>query len=189
MPPKLDRVWGSVPTLHTERLTLRPFMPSDAPTYNHLIHSEPEVMRWLAGAAPLTLTQTRERFKYFAEQWISHGTGIWAMTERGNDEVIGHCGLLLIPGTDVIEIAYALGIPYWGKGYATEAARATLAWGFESRALPCIVGLSYEANLASRRVLEKIGMRYAGMTDRFYNTPLALYTLEREEYKASSQPR
>lgn len=95
--------------------------------------------------------------------------------------MIGHCGLRAVdewPGD--VEVLYALGRPWWGKGFATEAARASVRLGFERLGLPRIVGFALPENAASRRVLEKAGMRLRGET-RLFDLDLVWYSVERED--------
>lgn len=92
------------------------------------------------------------------EHWHRHGFGLWAVSERGNDAFIGECGLrCLEDGTDV-ELSYGFLPGYWGRGYATEAARMVILHSFDVLNLSCIVALSRADNTASHRVLEKCGM-------------------------------
>ncbi len=97
---------------------------------------------------------------------------------------IGHAGLEYIPGAPEVEIAYTLMKAYWGRGYATEAARASLSYGFEALNLPEIYALAFPANEASQNVMRKLGMHYEGIVNRYYGESLACYRLTREDYLA-----
>ena len=87
------------------------------------------------------------------------GYGLLHASRRGDGAFVGGCGLFEVPDSTEVEIAYRLPFAYWGHGYATEMARAVLAYGFGSFALPRIIGLTWPENVPSQRVLEKIGMR------------------------------
>ena len=110
---------------------------------------------------------------------------VWAIVERPSNEVIGHAVLQRLDKGDLIEVGYALGEAWWGKGYATEAARATVDFGFGPARLGLIVGIARPENLASRRVLEKTGLRYVGMR-HYYHVDVAYYEFTRAQHEAAS---
>ena len=82
---------------------------------------------------------------------------------REERHAVGWAGLQPLSGTDEIEVGYAFGQPAWGRGYATEVASAVVQWGFEALALERIVAVASPENAGSRRVMDKLGMRYEGM--------------------------
>ncbi|MEO1443691.1 MAG: GNAT family N-acetyltransferase, partial [Chloroflexota bacterium] len=115
--------------------------------------------------------------------WDRRGYGAWALVEKATDRFMGHVGLFIIDNTDVIEVGYALGRTFWGNGYATEAAHATLRYGFDVVGLDEIVAVAFPENTASLRVMEKVGMTSQGITDRYYDVMLACYTLTRADFE------
>jgi L-fuculose-phosphate aldolase len=149
------------PTLRTDRLVLRPFEAADAPA-----------VRRLAGArevADNTLTIPHPYPEGEAEAWIAgHPDAfrngdlvIFAITTAG-EGLVGAVGLMLERETGIGELGYWIGVPYWGRGYATEAARAVVRYGFETLALNRIAARAFCRNPASSRVLRKIGMSHEG---------------------------
>ncbi len=84
------------------------------------------------------------------------------MVLKENNQLVGYCGVVVeqIDGKDEKELGYRIDSRYWGQGLATEAASATVRYGFEQLNLPYLLGIVERANLASVRVLEKVGMRY-----------------------------
>jgi ribosomal-protein-alanine N-acetyltransferase len=88
---------------------------------------------------------------------------------------------------DVVEVAYALGRAHWGGGIASEAARASLRYGFEQMKLPRIIAVAVPENTGSRRVMEKIGMQFEGMTDQYYRATLALYSIQRADFNPGDE--
>ncbi len=150
------------PTLTTERLVLRPFAPGDAAALE----------RWCSDRrlAEMTLALPHPYDRSAAESFIGrraeefeHGHGLTlAVTERGDDVVVGAIGLQIDEAHQHGELGYWIAVPYWGKGYAAEACRAMLAWGFGQRALHRVFAQVFPRNHASRRVLEKLGMRHEG---------------------------
>ncbi|GAB4474239.1 MAG: GNAT family N-acetyltransferase [Anaerolineae bacterium] len=171
--------------IETERLRLRLFRMGDVDDYYRLIYADPEVMRYLPGGAPRPHVKAVEAIAYFIGYQDLHGYSLWAVERRADGAFLGHCGLVLLPhGGGKVEIAYAIGRPYWGQGFTTEAAHATLRFGFERLELPAIYALAVPENTASTRVMEKIGMAYRGLTTEFYEGwELALYRADRETFR------
>ena len=168
--------------IETDRLRLRPFREEDAPEHHRVIYGDAEVMRYLPGGVPRTLEQTQELLARFARHWADHGFGAWAVLDKQKDILMGQCGLQTLPGTRRVEVFYALGAAYWNQGYTTEAARAALRFGFEEAGLPEVTALAVPENVASRRVMVKVGMEYRGIVTDYYNTRLACYLISREAF-------
>lgn len=157
-----------IPTVTTERLTLRGFETADRPAYAAL-RGDPEVVRYLPGGealVPFAEEIAASRIAAFREGW-KRGFGVWAVTGTATGEFMGQAGLAAMERSDDIEVLYALARPYWGKGYAREAAAAALRFGFETLGLARIVGFVVPGNQASVRVLEAVGLRPTG--DTTYN--------------------
>jgi ribosomal-protein-alanine N-acetyltransferase len=144
--------------LETERLRLRPMCDDD---YEPLcaLYADPEVMRYVAGVR--TREQTRERLDVMIDHWARHGFGICALFHRPDDAFVGRCGVCYARAGEA-ELAYTLARPFWGRGLATEAARAASATAFERFRLPQIVAYADVQNTASQRVMIKLGMRPDG---------------------------
>ena len=152
------------PRLSTPRLELRPFARVDLDDL-YSMDRDARVMRWLGkGLAPRTRNETADalqRIEDFAAQ--RPGLSLLHARLRDGGGFVGACGLFPLPDDDsAIEIAYRLPHIAWGRGYATEMARAVLAHGLYGLALPRVVGLTHADNVASQRVLLKIGMRAIG---------------------------
>jgi ribosomal-protein-alanine N-acetyltransferase len=168
-------------TLETYRLRLRPFTLEDIEDYYEHIHSNAEVMRFLPGGAPRPKETTPQTLQYFIDHWAQHNFGMWALEDRKDRSFIGHVGLNRIPEVGDVEIAYALGKAYWGKGLATEAAAAVLSYGLDVAGLNVLYALAFPENAASQRVMVKLGMRYEGIVDRYYKSSMACYYITAEE--------
>ncbi len=178
----------NIPTLHTERLLLRPFAMEDAEAYAQHVFSVEEVMRYMSASGAMPLNPLRTARDYIVErndQWQQMGFGAWAVVEKATDTFMGHAGLFVIEKTDVIEVGYTLGKRFWGKGYATEAAREVLRYGFHVKEMTEIVAVAFPQNTASLRVMEKLGMRSQGITDQYYGLALACYTITRAQFDAA----
>lgn len=151
------------PTIQTDRLILRPFGPEDAPDVQRLAGEK------VIAAKTQSLPHPYE--DGMAEDWIaSHEANYaagkivcFAVTERDGGALAGAVGLTVYKDSNAAELGYWIGTPFWGRGYATEAARAVLAFGFEEMGLHRIHARHMASNPASGRVLEKIGMKREGM--------------------------
>ena len=144
--------------LTTPRLLLRPFTIADAPAI-HAVYSDPEVMRYVGNGAVSSLAATEKMLRDYVDHQRRRGFSFWAVVHRESGELIGDAGLY---GGDEVELGYTLARAWWGRGYATEAARAWLDAAFGAHGLREVVALAEPGNPASGRVLEKVGMTRAG---------------------------
>jgi len=148
-------------TLQTPRLTLRRYTADDFDLLWRLNRDE-RVMRYAGGVKTREQTETllRERIlRYYDEH---PGLGIWATFERGSGDAVGMHLLNHMHGESFIQVGYLLYPEHWGKGYATEMARAVVDYGFAQQRLPQIVAITDLDNVNSQHVLEKVGLRRQG---------------------------
>jgi len=145
------------PALHTARLRLRPFTDADADAL-FALHSSAHVLRYW-DAPPWSERPRAERFIAACRQMADEGTGARPAIDRVSDGAfIGWCGLTRWnPDYRSASLGYCLDDAAWGHGYATEAARALLQWGFDTMDLNRVQAETDTRNVASARVLEKIG--------------------------------
>ena len=169
--------------LETERLILRPWSLDDADAYYEGILADPDVMRYLPGGTPRPREAAERSINWFNKHGDDHGFTLWAVEEKSSGALVGNAGLVYIPNSPgrEVEVAYTLAKAFWGKGIATEAARASLKYGFETCNLPEIYGLAFPDNVPSQNVLRKIGMVYEGTTDRFYNEHFECFSITRAQ--------
>lgn len=150
------------PTLQTDRLVLRPYSLADVA----------DLVR-LAGAREVARTTLRiphpyheqDAIEFIASSQAEADVGActrFAVTLRADGQFCGGVGLRIEAAHQHAELGYWLGVPYWGRGYATEAARAVVDYGFETLGLHRVYASCFAHNEASARVLKKIGMRYEG---------------------------
>src|SRR5262245_1677600 len=118
-------------TLETERLRLRMFTNHDVAAYT-AICSDADVMRFLTDGKPLSATDAWRQVAVFLGTWELRGYGTWAVEEKVSGKLIGRVGYIHPEGWPGIELAWTLGRSFWGRGFATEAARAALAHGFNA---------------------------------------------------------
>jgi RimJ/RimL family protein N-acetyltransferase len=156
--------------LETQRLRLRQFTAADV---DHLYHldNDPEVMRYINGGTPTSRDVIQNEILPGFCQYNGRlpGFGVWAAEERVTGEFVGWFSLRLTneSGREAA-LGYRLKRAAWGKGYATEGAQALLRQSFTAWGLQRVVATTYEENMASRRVMEKVGMR---LVRRFRLTP------------------
>lgn len=172
----------SIPEIETGRLRLRAFKPDDLDDL-YMVFGDAEVMTYISGGKPRTREATHAGLLRTIEGWRDRGFGLWAVVEKDNGHVIGYCGLIFLDGTTEIELAYGLAKSSWGKGFATEAARASLRFGFEELKLERIVAVVNPQNIPSQRVLEKLGMKYT-KDAHHYNADLMYYEISKQDYHA-----
>jgi ribosomal-protein-alanine N-acetyltransferase len=168
--------------LYTPRLRLRPFGEADAPAHLAL-YGDPEVTRWLRDGPFLgdqVAVRSRRAIDRFVRHWGEKGFGVFAVEELATGRFLGQCGLNTIDELGEVEILYAFERAAWGRGLATEAAQAALAYGFDEVGLPRIVAVTHPAHTRSRKVMEKLGMRYERDVEIF-GLRAVLYALTRDD--------
>ena len=164
----------------TKRLRLRHFRKGDIETYTEMMGDD-KIARWFPKGVGYTHEEAQKSFDNILSHWNKHGFGLWAITRRENSCLIGRCGLNYIPETSEVEIDFVLESRYWKKGYATEAAKASLYYAFRILALDRIIALAKPENSASLRVFKKIGMHYIRNAE-YWNIICDKYEILREEH-------
>jgi RimJ/RimL family protein N-acetyltransferase len=152
-------------TVETERLKLRQFTIGDLDAIRETV-TDPEVMRYLGG----TLSKSWEFWRSLSSlvgHWQLRGYGIYAVEEKSSGKLAGRIGFLNPVGWPDIEIAWTLARPFWGKGFATEAAAAVARIGFGTLKADRMISLIDPDNLASQKVAERLGAVREGTTDFF----------------------
>lgn len=150
-----------VSDIRTERLVLREFEPEDWGAV-HTYASDPKAVEYMPfGPNQVGETKTFVRERLEEQEAVDRDRYILAVVRAENRRLIGSVGLGLA-GTESASLGYILGRPFWGRGYGTEAARAMLDFGFGTLGLRRVTAAPDQRNIASARVLEKIGMRREG---------------------------
>jgi RimJ/RimL family protein N-acetyltransferase len=152
------------PSIETERLLLRPWRRAEDLDAFAAINAEEAVMRWVAPNRPLSRAESAGLLDRIVAHWDEHGFGLWAVVPReGAARCIGFAGLAIpsfLPAVlPAVEVGWRLAPEWWGRGVATEAARASVEYGFERLGLRCIVSIIDERNARSLAVAERLGMR------------------------------
>lgn len=147
--------------LHTARLSLRRFVPGDLDWLCEL-YADADVTRYLGGVKDRAGVEELFKARILDYYDANPGLGVWMTVERATGDRVGFHLLNNIQGETILQVGYALAKPAWGKGYATEMAEAVMRYGFTDLRLPHLVGMASLGNVASHRVLEKIGLRRHG---------------------------
>jgi RimJ/RimL family protein N-acetyltransferase len=143
--------------LQTERLTLRPLVAADAELYAGMRY-HPEVAKWLSVSDADPVDAARAAIERFELSWQERRYAPWGLFRDGH--LIGHGGLNFVPEFEATEVLWALHPETWGKGYATEMARAALRYGFEDLGLELIFAITRPDNSASQSVMTRLGLSY-----------------------------
>lgn len=188
-----------IPELESPRLRLRGWRPADAAEYGPILR-HPEVARNLGSGfrytakrvaasalAPVSDVEARRAVHKMRRHWDRHGFGQWAVELRATGALIGRIGFVHQAdwpvGPDRTEIGWALAPAQWGEGFATEGARLALGYGFGRLHLTRVISITAPANVRSRRVMERIGMRRQGFA-RWHGSDCVWYAIDRDAWTA-----
>lgn len=166
----VSSAFTTFPILHTERLLLRAPEPADAAAMFPIM-ADPEVVRYFGAPPMASLEEAHERIAGIRTAFAAHEGVRWAITLREDGTFLGTCGFWrLIKPHFRAEIGYELGRAWWGRGLMTEALRAALRFGFAQMGLHSVEATIDPPNVASRRVLEKLGfVQEAYFRENYYD--------------------
>ena len=148
--------------LETKRLALRKWTNADCDALFEILR-DAEVVRYIGNGKPFSLEKTRKFLEKMEKSERENGFCRWQVVEKASSEIVGSCGFGRIAETNEIELGYLFAQKHWGKGFATEIAESTLAYGFNNLNFREIIALTDLENIASQKVLEKIGFTKRGI--------------------------
>jgi RimJ/RimL family protein N-acetyltransferase len=172
--------------IETARLRLRMFRPADLDAMCEITR-DPEVMRHIGHGHPLTREETRANLESIVAAFRRRGFGRWALESREAGALVGYCGLSRSSEEVGVELAYMLARGAWGRGLVHEAGRASLRYAFERLGVETVAGLTMHGNLRSRRVLERLGMRFV-RDAHYYGFDCVQYRISRADWRADGSP-
>ncbi|MEL6684938.1 MAG: GNAT family N-acetyltransferase [Pseudomonadota bacterium] len=169
-------------TVTTQRLRLEPFAPAHASALN-AINNEPAVMEFLSEGVPETMERTQDAISRVRDAWAKLGYSWWAIIDRSTEEVIGAaCAQHVARKPEAeIEIGWRLATATTGKGFATEAGRAAARYAFEVIDVDHVVAVAHPDNIASHKVMQRIGMTFRGI-ETHYDADCTTYVLNRTDF-------
>ncbi len=144
--------------LETDRLLLRELNTKDSVNFYQL-NLNPEVIKYTGDKSFQNIKQAENFLKTYKDYKIN-GFGRWAVIEKSSGEFLGWCGLKYDKSLNETDIGFRFFEKYWNKGFATESAKACIIYGFEKLKIKTIIGRAMKDNIASIKVLEKIGLKY-----------------------------
>ncbi len=172
--------------IETARLVLRQPVLADVPALAE-INADPEVMRYIGDGSVRTADQTARGIRQVIGDWAERGYGMFSVDRRDTGEYLGWVTLaeptFLPEVLPAVEIGWRLGRRNWGQGFATEAAREVVRFGFESCGLDRVLSIRHPDNHASRRVMEKLGLHFDFQTTvPAHGLPAMVYSISRSEF-------
>jgi ribosomal-protein-alanine N-acetyltransferase len=165
--------------LETKRLILRKLTVEDAEALYRVYH-EPEVLTYFTKGPPDSVAVARADIERHLKYYEQHGFGLWATILRDSGELIGRCGLLSqqVDNVAEVEIGYLISPRFWGRGLASEAARAIRDFGFDVVGRSHLISIIHPQNLASKRVATAVGMNFS-KTTRFHDVDVEIFSISR----------
>jgi len=171
-----------IPIIRTQRLSLVPIQLSDAVVLQR-IYQEEGVLKYFPNTSPPPLEKVQRFAAGQQAHWEKYGYGNWGILPDGEREIAGWAGLQYLTELDETEVGFLLSRAFWGKGYATQAARASLQFGFDHFHFDYIIALVHPDNIASRRVIAKCAMTYRE-TIALWGIDLMRHSVDQVSYTA-----
>lgn len=153
--------------IETERLLIRELLQRDDEGMFEM-DSDPEVHHYVEPETAKTIEDSKSTIEFIRNQYIENGIGRWAVIEKATNGFVGWLGFKLMKTvlnhhTDFMDFGYRFIKKNWGKGYATEGSKAVLEYGFKQLNYKSVYAMTSVDNLASRKVLEKVGFSFVGL--------------------------
>ncbi|MEV5606825.1 GNAT family N-acetyltransferase [Streptomyces sp. NPDC052225] len=167
--------------IRTPRLLLRRWHPDDDLGPLAEIQADPVVMQHIGDGEPRSLDESAEDIERWEEEWDDEGFGVFAVELLGSGELAGAVGLYVPDAPPQVAghigIQWRLARVFWGQGYASEAAQATLEFALQDRGIDRVVAVTAQGDTSSPKVLDKLGMTFTGEADgnRLYAIDLTEY--------------
>lgn len=174
--------------IHTPRLLLRRWSDDDLVPMAD-INADPRVMHWIDDGSVRDLDHTADAIEQWEEEWDEEGFGLFAVELLASGELAGFVGLsvpeFLPEVLPAVAISWRLGSPFWGQGYASEAAQATLEFALQDRGLDRVISITRAGDDASENVIRKLGMTPERETTHpVYGYPLRVHAIDLTEFQA-----
>jgi ribosomal-protein-alanine N-acetyltransferase len=173
----------SIAELETDRLHLRAFSMDDLESLAR-IFANSTVVKHMGDGKPASRDETNFALETIVDHYTRHGYGRLAVINKENNALIGYGGLRNFSG--IPELVYLLDEPYWNQGFATEIGHECLKYGFNEQGFDQIVAMTKPENLASKKVLGKLGMQPSGLIE-FHGYEVCFYSISVREYRSKTR--
>lgn len=171
-----------IPRLETERLILREWRAGDFDTLA-TFYADPETMKFLGGV--MERNDAWRALSATIGHWHLRGYGTWAVERREDGALVGRVGMINPEGWPALEIGWTLGRPYWGKGYASEAAEAAIRFAFLTQPVDRLISCIDPDNIASQAVARRVGEtkgEFTHLRTGGQNHPVDIWAITRDEW-------
>jgi RimJ/RimL family protein N-acetyltransferase len=173
--------------LESDRLILRMLRDSDLDAYAEMC-ADPEVMRYIGDGQPMARPMAWRNLAMVVGHWTLRGYGLWAVEEQASGVFVGRIGFWNPEGWPGFELGWMLRRSFWGRGYATEGARAALQFAFTHLEQPSVISLIHPENAVSIRVAERLGEFRVGVTE-LMGKQVLVYRITRAEWESANSRR
>ncbi len=184
--PRHDAARLELDRIETPRTILRPFSEDDAEAAFRWL-GDPAVMRFIPSGLDASVEDTRKRIATYREHQTAHGFSRWVIQERASGLLIGDSGLLELEAVGGIDLGFRLAVSHWGRGFATEVAQAWVHAAVHDLGLPRLFAFAHPENVASLRVLDKVGFRRTG-AGRVLGMDAITFEFLAEQHSGTSGP-
>lgn len=171
-----------VPVIETSRLRLRGWKETDIDALAEL-NANPEFIRYFGQGVPISRFESWKVLAMLAGHWALKGFGIWVVEDKASGEFLGRVGIWDPADWPGVEIGWGIAPKHWGKGYAPEAARASMEWGFRHLDIDSLISVIHPDNQASKLVARKIGESFSH-SQEVMGKMSDIYKITAEEYEA-----
>ncbi len=171
--------------LTTERLELRPLTFDEVDEFHGICAGE-KFRRYMFDNEAIALEVAASFIAKSNNYFARSGYGLWGVRERGKTLLIGFCGFWFFHEPPELELLYGIAEAYWGMGFAVEAAEAIMQYGFETLGFDRIQASTDTPNLASLRVMQKLGMKFS-QRQTLSGLDTTFYTITREEFASTTR--
>lgn len=191
---EIEKIFGNLPTLETERLLLRKITLEDAWDM-HYYGSNENVSKYVTWETHKSLSDTREFIEFVLTKYENKKIAPWGIEYKENGKLIGTIDFVSWQlKNNIAEIGYVLSQDYWGKGITTEAAKEVIKFGFENMDLVRIQARCDIENIGSARVMEKVGMTFEGVIRKGIfvkskHRDIKMYSIINEELSTIPKPK
>lgn len=174
-----------IPQIETQRLRLRGWQETDLDAFAEL-NANPDFVRYLGQNEPISRFDSWKTLAMLTGHWALKGFGIWVVEDKNSGEFLGRVGIWQPDGWPGIEVGWGIAPKHWGKGYAKEAAQASIDWGFKNLNTPTLISVIHPDNHASKSVAKKVGETFSHHQE-VMGKPSEIYQISAQEHAAAMQ--